>query len=769
MNKKIRHFIGVAVFALTLTSCGFPNIFKVRLKTLTISDSVTKTYVVGESYFDFADLTITGKYSDGTTSQFERDEVTFSLTSDGHTYDVSSPFEAAGTYKLRASKEGVKSNALTINVAAQPEYVTSLDVASSASVAINKTISLTLTISPANYTVPIEASIASSSIASLTKVSDTQYNVKGLAIGETDVTFRALRNESEYITASTHISVTENYVESITVSGVDNVAKQSSVTWNLVVNPSDFSVDMTAESSNPSIASVTKINNTTFKVNGLVVGTATITFKALSGPGTYATATKQIEVLNIVKTNIEQTYKTLSNHSYFRSSTCPLSGDVKLLVIPTWFTDSGNYITSAKKETVREDIRIAYFGSTTEAGWHSVSSFYFEESSGALNLTGTVSEWWNSGISSTTAKDENYDTGALVKSAANWYFANHTDNKTDYDSDHDKYFDGVMLIYACPNYATLGEDENNLWAYCYWVNNPTGTATNPGVNVFFWASYDFMYDSSNVLAHTGKNYAYYGSDCSHCNIDAHTYIHEMGHVFGLEDYYDYAGTTSPAAGFSMQDHNVGGHDAFSVMAFGWADPYIPTSSCDITINDFQSSRDMILLTPSWNEYNSPFDEYLLLELFSPTGLNYNECTYSYGGSQRGPSVAGIRLWHVNSHIFKTSDYSLTSNANQNAILGAFNNTSDIEVRPCYGTYIDESYQAFNLLQLIRAGGQRNSFLSNNDLFKQGNSFSMSAYSSQFVNGTTLDIDGALGWSFSVTSIVNNGNQTYSATIHLTRS
>ena len=96
------------------------------------------------------------------------------------------------------------------------------------------------------------------------------------------------------------------------------------------MNPSDFSVDMTAESSNPSIASVTKINNTTFKVNGLVVGTTTITFKALSGPGTYVTATKQIEVLNIVKTNIEQTYKTLSNHSYFRSSTCPLSGDVKL-------------------------------------------------------------------------------------------------------------------------------------------------------------------------------------------------------------------------------------------------------------------------------------------------------------------------------------------------------------------------------------------------------------------------------------------------------
>ena len=223
----------------------------------------------------------------------------------------------------------------------------------------------------------------------------------------------------------------------------------------------------------------------------------------------------------------------------------------------------------------------------------------------------------------------------------------------------------------------------------------------------------------------------------------------------------------------MQDHNVGGHDAFSVMAFGWADPYIPTNSCDITINDFQSSRDMILLTPDWNNYNSPFDEYLLLELFSPTGLNYIDCTYSYGGYGRGPSVAGISLWHVNATVIaaSVSSMSLTTNANQNGLLQAFNNTSDAETRSCYGTYIDEDYQQFNLLQLIRAGGAGNGYLSQNDLFRQGASFSMnqSKFTSQFVNGSTLDLNGNLGWSFSVTTITDNGNDTYSATIHLTRS
>ena len=765
MKNRISILFGVSILALTTTSCGFPNIFQVKLKTLTISDSTSKTYVVGESYFDFANLTITGKYSNGEVKHFEREDVAFTLTSGGETYDVSSPFSNAGTYSLRASREGVKSNALSITVLREPQYVESIAVNGESSVGINQEIELTLNISPSDYTVDIQSSVTDSNIASLTRINDQTYKVRGNAIGSTNLLFKAHDTEDTYVSVSHPITVTENYVTSISVSGPNSVARQSSITLNLTVNPSYFSVDVTATSSNNSIATVEKLNNTSFRVNGLTVGNAVITFSAPSGPSTTATATYDVEVLNMMKTHIQQTYKTLSAHSWFNTATCPLEGNVKLLVIPTWFTDSNDYIATSKKETVRADIQKAYFGTTTETGWHSVSSYYFEESSGRLNLSGTVSEWWNSNVSSDDAKDNNYDTGALVKRAADWYFQSHEeDTKTDYDSDHDKYFDGVMLIYGCPNYATLREPQNNLWAYCFWVNSPSGSVSNPGVNVYFWASYDFMYDSSNASSHTGNNYYYPGSDCSHCTIDAHTYIHEMGHVLGLEDYYDYAQTTSPAAGFSMQDYNVGGHDAFSVMAFGWADPYIPTTTCDITINDFQSSRDMILLTPSWNGYNSPFDEYLLLELFTPTGLNANDCNYSYSGS-RGPTTAGIRLWHVNAYLISVYGSSFINNANTNSILGAFNNTSDASVRECYA---GEEYQAYNLLQLIRRGGGSNSFLTQSDLFLQGNSFSMSQYSSQFVDGPNLDLNGTLGWSFSVTTITNNGNGTYSATLHLTR-
>ena len=56
------------------------------------------------------------------------------------------------------------------------------------------------------------------------------------------------------------------------------------------------------------------------------------------------------------------------------------------------------------------------------------------------------------------------------------------------------------------------------------------------------------------------------------------------------------------------------------MAFGWSDPYIPTETCEITINDFQSSHDLILLTP--NSFNSIS---LFLLIFS--GLH--SIVYSY--------------------------------------------------------------------------------------------------------------------------------------------
>ena len=478
------------------------------------------------------------------------------------------------------------------------------------------------------------------------------------------------------------------------------------------------------------------------------------------------------------KTKLAYTYSDVYNHSvYANLDSCPTTGDIKLLVIPVWFSDSSKYISTSKKDSVRNDIEAAYFGTNEETGWRSVKTYYEELSSNRVSISGTVSSWYTPGKSSTYyAEDEySYDetisasdkTVELVIDATNWYFSSNTnDKRTNYDSDNNGNIDGVILIYGAPDYSVLeNEDYSNLWAYCFWTGESKNT-TNPTPNTFFWASYDFMYGSNTAKTKTGYNYA--SGDTTHTNIDTHTFIHEMGHVFGAEDYYDYSYRYNPAGGFSMQDYNVGSHDPYTAMAFGWVDPIIPNESTTITIGTFQETKDLILLTPSFNSDYSPFDEYILVELYSPTGLNQLDSTYQYNGRYSGPTSYGIRLWHVdarltylktNSQYEEFSDKNLTTNPKTGTgVYHAFSNTYYSNDAKDYCSVLGESYSNYNILQLIRnsttATFKTKEVLSDSSLFKEGSSFSMSKYKNQFVKSTKLNSGNSLGWSFNVKSISN---------------
>lgn len=487
---------------------------------------------------------------------------------------------------------------------------------------------------------------------------------------------------------------------------------------------------------------------------------------------------------NLEKTNLNYTYKDYTTNSVYPVDSCPSVGTVKLLIIPIWFTDSTTYIKTAKKETVREDIKKAYTGSTSETGWHSVKTYYEEESQGKLTINATVSSWYEINKKSTyyynDASTGTYTTKTtdLVLEAVNWYFTNNpSDSRKNYDADGNGYLDGVMLIYGAPDTQALNnESADNLWAYCYWLQDEKlKNTSNPGANTFFWASYDFMYGKTRAMTQTGTSYA--NGDTSHCTIDAHTFIHEMGHVFGLDDYYDYSNSKYvPAGGFSMQDYNVGGHDPYSVMALGWASPYIPTESTTITIGAFSETHDLILLSTGFNSYKSPFDEYLLLELYTPTGLNELDSKYQYGSYPTGPSTTGIRLWHVDARLTYVNSLtsvgepiystSLTSNveAGYYGVYHAMSNTYGSEEG--YISPLGSSYSNYNILQLIRnnksSSYKPSDTLSSTSLFGNGSSFNISSYSKQFVQGTKTNAGMAFNWLFKV-SISGN-----TATIQLTK-
>jgi hypothetical protein len=73
----------------------------------------------------------------------------------------------------------------------------------------------------------------------------------------------------------------------------------------------------------------------------------------------------------------------------------------------------------------------------------------------------------------------------------------------------------------------------------------------------------------------------------------------------------------------MMDMNVTDHDAFSKLSLNWVKPYVVTGDSKIT---HQSGRKQWRLHPHSSQKEAPgmapaFDEYMLLELYTPTGLN----------------------------------------------------------------------------------------------------------------------------------------------------
>ncbi len=501
----------------------------------------------------------------------------------------------------------------------------------------------------------------------------------------------------------------------------------------------------------------------------------------------------------IQKTKFDYDYKDYSKHCFLDNDYTPSVGNPKLLVIPVWFTDSEACITENHKEDVREDIETAYFGTREETGWHSVKTYYSKMSQGRCSLDGVVTDWYEIGEAMDAYGNNTEKTTSLVNTAADWYFSQAGSLPRSYfDSDSDGYLDGVMLIYAAPDQISAyndWDDENdgreNFWAYTSWTMEEADQDT-PTANAFFWASFDFMYDWGSANARTGLYFYGGGNPPVGGHVDAHTFIHEMGHMFGLPDYYDYSGQYSPAGGFSMQDHNVGGHDPYSALALGWSDPYVPEDSCTLTIRPFQGKgRDLVLLQPNgFNVDNSPFDEYVLLELYTPTGLNQldSETQYTtYSGSNQapqGPMEIGIRVWHVDARLVKiktrgtsyfTPDTSHPKKVpDEDNLYFMMTNSYDHPLKDMSGrlSVCGAGYYNYNILQLIRNDRSTTYHcdreLEGNDLFGNNSQFTCSQYSSQFVNGRKLNSGDTLGWTVNVSITTGERAKDARATLTLTR-
>ena len=277
----------------------------------------------------------------------------------------------------------------------------------------------------------------------------------------------------------------------------------------------------------------------------------------------------------------------------------------------------------------------------------------------------------------------------------------------------------------------------NLWALTSWTEEDPNKKS-PVANTYLWASFDFMYKSENI------------------NVDAHTYIHEIGHGFGLDDYYDYNAVNNGnyAGGWTMQDNNVGSLDPYSRMTLGWFNNvYVIEETCEINLKPLEDSGDIVLI--SENFWGSPFDEYYLIDYYTPTGLNEFDTKYPYDNSIYGVNSEGLRVWHVDSRILNVyttlndallnlngygSSYSVDSffRNNAGAVLANTNTTYSADYAS-YCSYLI-SFRNFRLLELIRGNGEYKSSenFCEDDLFNNGEYYLWEFNDSENTTEATLE-------------------------------
>lgn len=463
--------------------------------------------------------------------------------------------------------------------------------------------------------------------------------------------------------------------------------------------------------------------------------------------------TSETRIISPENVVITETLTTIENKLIAGQQFLPAEGDVNLLVIPVEipgyeFIDINND-GEDDKEKVKNDINTLFNGVENLRN-ESVSSFYKKSSFGKLNLTASVTDWFSINNDS----DLNYINGAaieaddtydIVNAAVEWAKNDQNINLTNYDYDKDGYIDGVWLIYSANNYQNGGPqtDSSNFFAYTSWGNTEISdviepSVSNPIYNLFGWASYDFMYRDGDFE-----------------NVDSHAYIHEMGHFFGLNDYYTENYSYNPIGKADLMDGNICDLNNYSKMLIGWTKPYIVTGNAEINLKSMQNLNNFIVIpgdeTEITNNEFDPFSEYILIEYYTNEGLNnYSSHTY-VGSSPLSPKEKGVRIYHVDNRKFlldTTDMFNISCKEYKNETLDETHQlvlpiTNDRSPN-IYNYYynLDVNVNLFDEIRLIEARNidtfSSGGYQTSKSFFKENDVFSMTEYGDAFFSFNKLN-------------------------------
>ncbi len=312
---------------------------------------------------------------------------------------------------------------------------------------------------------------------------------------------------------------------------------------------------------------------------------------------------------------------------FVESDACSALGEQRILVIPCRFQGEREF-TDGDLSTLEQ----AFFAEelSSAKGYFSVKEFYSKSSLGKLSFSGEVAPVVDVPYTVKELEEEGDYLPGVPAEIYSKLDSVSSSFLSSYDLDQDGYVDNAVFVYSSPR----SERGGNFWA---WVANfaTDPNKERPSFNHHMWVGIDFF---------SSEQY----------EVDAHTAIHETGHLLGLRDYYPSDSYNLALGGHSMMDYNISDHDPYSKMLLRWADPlyydFSSYSSLTVSLLPFQTSNQFLLFNPSWN--HSALDEYLLFEFYTPDGINAPDAEKRYGSRPLGFTKPGIKVYHVDSRVAK---------------------------------------------------------------------------------------------------------------------
>jgi M6 family metalloprotease-like protein len=434
----------------------------------------------------------------------------------------------------------------------------------------------------------------------------------------------------------------------------------------------------------------------------------------------------------------------------------PSLGDVPMLVIPVSFTDYSCALLLLGCEDTKADIHRAFFGDEDDLRWHSVSSYYQASSYGQLTIEGTVTDWFTPTISAVElSMNSSLLQSRVILPALQWYRTTYQTDAQEFDVDDDGFLDAVYFVYSLdfnPEDEAFGENKDVFWAFVSYIGGQANFA-EPTLFYYAWSSVQFMYedgvykrtDNGKVVWDEDNQPIFYPhrDEQGKLSVDAHVYIHEVGHLLGLVDYYSYdrqKGDWGASGALDMMDYNVGDHNSYSKAILGWAHPMVVTQPGTYSLAPFVTSGQFLLLPRDFQQ--TMMDDYLLLEFYTPTGVNEKDANEAYAG--RYPRMftdIGVKIYHVDArvgrYIFVDGRYQF------NQYVTRITTTDNTQYRIMHSNTASRSqHPDMKLIHLLEAGGvntfRHKGFATNATLFKTGDRFNHTLYPNfLFADGTFL--------------------------------